>query len=279
MDRKVPTRLQRWLAACAVVASSAIASAATVAPPPPSLAKLYPPKAAEKVYAKEMLELGRLFGTVSSDVADGSTHAAQSVEEFGRQYGKMQAMVPEWKGYFPPVPFDELRAGANTAAGREKLKGALVQIEKSCTNCHAAEMFKVQATYHWPRFSQVRVADEAGRAVAFHDTMVALSNEMAAVPELVKRGDWLSVDAHQTALRRNFDLLERSCDACHEVSREYFVDKTVKARVLKLGGLSRAKSGTPSEYSALMNEITTTSCIPCHQVHMPAAYLQVLLDQ
>jgi len=265
-----------WIAAGAV-ALAFTTGAAPVTPdpgPPESLAAWYPPRSGERVYTAEMLELGRLYGTMSIDATDGSLHISRSIDEFAEQYGKVSKMVPEWKDYFPAFSFEQVSKAANTKAGAEEARTLIEDVGQTCTNCHVQEMFRVQAVYSWPRFDVVRVTDDSGKRIAFHDTMVDLSNEMAALPELVRRGDWPEAVKHQEVLRQQFDLLERSCDNCHTVSREYFVDKMMKAKVLKLGGMTRSKTGTPEEYEAVMQELTKGSCIPCHQVHMPAAWLQ-----
>jgi len=224
-----------------------------------------------------MLELGRLYGTMSIDSSDGSLHVSQSITEFGAQYDKVSAMVPEWKAWFPTFAFADAAKQANTKAGADTARALIAGVGKTCTSCHVQEMFKVQAVYSWPRFGLVRVSDASGHSVAFHDTMVALSNEMSAIPELVRRGDWPEALTHQEALRTQFDLLERSCDACHAVPRQYFVDKVMKAQILKLGGMARARAATPEDFSAVMADLTNGSCIPCHQVHMPAAWAQMRL--
>lgn len=269
-----------WIVAGALTLTFAVGAA----PPasrdpvvPGSLAAWYPPKSGERVYTKEMLELGRLYGTMATDSTDGSLHVAPSIDEFGAQYAKVAGMVPEWNAYFPSFPFADVSKAANTKAGAEKAKALIAEVGKTCTSCHVKEMFPVQAVYSWPRFAVVRVTDATGKSFAFHETMVSLSNEMSALPELVRRGDWPEAVQHQEALRHQFDLLERSCDSCHAVSRQYFVDKVMKAKILQLGGMARARTGTPEAYTAVMDELTNGSCIPCHQVHMPAAWLQMQL--
>ncbi|MDF1562730.1 MAG: hypothetical protein P1V51_06785 [Deltaproteobacteria bacterium] len=248
-----------------------------VTPPPAGLAQFYPPKNKKKVYALEMIELGRALGSFSASVSTRSPSWSKAGQDFNRKYHQVAGMIPEWKAYFPAVDLPDagsVKTDADWAALEKVVAGA----EQTCTQCHVTEMFKVQALYHWPRFSEVSVVAESGDDISFHTTMVELSNNLAVLPQLAKQGDWDKAAEAKKSLGQQFGLLEQSCEHCHSTAREYFVDKTVKGRVLKMGGLLRKENKNPSAYTKLSDEIYAESCIPCHVLHMPAAFLQMQLQ-
>lgn len=272
-------RLAAIAGAALLLLSAADPETDAVTPPPASLAKYYPPKARTAVYTREMLELGRLMGSLSVDVRGlGTRNHVDAVKEesvrFAEQYRKVSKMVPEWSGYFQLEALDRLEAAFANEPDKDTLIGVATELEATCTSCHAAELFKTQAIYDWPRFADLTTDNEAGEEVAFHETMVELSNRLGALPTAVERGDWELALAHQREMSNQFSQLETSCYGCHSEPREYFVDRQVKGEFLKLGGMIRRRVTDQSSYLALTESIYKRSCIPCHQVHMPAAFLQ-----
>jgi hypothetical protein len=71
-----------------------------------------------------------------------------------------------------------------------------------------------------------------------------------------------------------FSIMEQPCASCHDQPRQYFVDPSVKARLHEIGGLLRRGETRVGEYSPLFDDVSEMSCLPCHQVHMPAAFQQ-----
>jgi len=69
-------------------------------------------------------------------------------------------------------------------------------------------------------------------------------------------------------------MMEQLCANCHDQPRQYFVDSAVKARLFKIGGLLRRGDTNVANYTPLFNDVNEMSCLPCHQVHMPAAFVQ-----
>ncbi len=251
--------------------------AVRVAVPPRSLAAYYPPEADYKVYTHEMLELGRLMGTLATDLGKDSATVGLSLTAFIAQLDRVAEMVPEWSHRFPDPGLDDLVTDADSDAGRAAIEAALEEVSESCTACHVTDLFPVQAKHHWPAFSDVLPEDAEGQAVPFHVTMIELSNRMAALPVDVERGRWENAADDHGELTRQFDLLEKSCTHCHEEPRAYFVDESIRGIILFAGGMVRVRNADASEYQEKMQSIEARSCIPCHQIHMPAAYMQMQL--
>jgi hypothetical protein len=134
-------------------------------------------------------------------------------------------------------------------------------------------MFPVQARYRWGQFADVEVSSKE-TDVILHEIMLDLANGLGAVRSDVDAGDFDAAKNQYSVVRERFEMMEVACEHCHDVSREYFIDSRVKGRLLKLGGMLRKGSKKVGDYDLLLNEINEMSCFPCHQVHMPAAYLQ-----
>lgn len=272
-----------------------------VEPLPTSLDSLYPPEADSKIYTHEMLELGRLMGTLAADLALPTRQAGAasgeaspskstkprrvelrtpdtraSLEAFSEQYERVANLVPEWSGRFPEPVLDQ---DLSSSEGRHAAREALEEVGAACTACHISDLFVVQAQFHWPEFAAIEPAGADGTPVPFHRTMVELSNRMAAIPVAVERERWDDASVHHAELNRQFDLLKRSCSYCHATPRTYFVDEKVRAIVMFTGGMLRVKNADTAEYREKMMAIETQSCIPCHQLHMPAAYVQMQLAE
>ncbi|MBI5480908.1 MAG: hypothetical protein HY906_18765 [Deltaproteobacteria bacterium] len=247
---------------------------ASLKPPPEELARFYPPKAKGKVYTTEMLELGRLLGATVSQAVSGHHEAAlEEAAAFKAQYRKTAGMVGAWNRQFPVGPVDRLQQALAKKADRDTVRAAAARVEEVCTSCHVREMFRVQVRYHWGKFSAVTVA-HSGRQISFHESMTELSNLMAGIGVHAARGQFDAAAREAAQLPQVFGALESSCKSCHAEKREYFVDGRAKGRMLRLAGLVRQKVRDRAQYDDAVNEINARSCIPCHQVHMPAAFLQ-----
>jgi len=246
----------------------------SVKAPPAELARYYPPATKTRVYTAEMLELGRLMGaTVSQARAKRWAAAAEDIAALQRQYRKVAGMVGVWTRHFPAAPLEKLQQVIAKRGTPDALQEAVGNVEEVCTSCHAREMFRVQARYHWGRFSKVTVA-YGGTEMSFHESMTELSNLMAGIGGHASRGHFDAAAKEAAQLPRLFGALETACASCHTEKREYFVDARAKGRMLRLAGMVRQKVKNRARYDAAVAEINARSCIPCHQVHMPAAFLQ-----
>jgi hypothetical protein len=226
-------------------------------------------------YTAAMLDLGLLVGAAKSDVlGDDPARARETLRKLREKYVAVAGLVPSWSVWFPARPLDDLdealKAGADLPE-RERLMGKL---ERRCTVCHVEYMFPVQARYRWGSFADVAVKDAQGRKVGLHEIMLDLATTIGAIRNDVEAERLEVAERNYEHLRERFDLLERACSDCHAEPREYFIDARVKGRVLKMGTLVRKGSKATAEYDSLIADLHVESCFPCHQVHMPAAYLQ-----
>ena len=155
-------------------------------------------------------------------------------------------------------------------ATRKKLVGKL---ESSCTGCHAKYMFQVQAQYRWGSFADAVVTADSG-TISFHQVMLDLASDLGTVRSDVEAAQFAEASQAYKRLMERFGMMEQLCANCHDQPRQYFIDSTVKARLFKIGGLLRRGDTNVADYTPLFNDVNEMSCLPCHQVHMPAAFAQ-----
>jgi hypothetical protein len=154
----------------------------------------------------------------------------------------------------------------------------VTRIEQSCTSCHARYMFPVQARYRWGSFATASVPGEEG-VLSFHQLMLDLANSLGAVRGDVEAGQIAEAQTAYKRLTDRFNTMEQLCVNCHDQPRQYFIDQAVKARILRIGGLLRQGEKRAGEYAQSFKDINQMSCLPCHQVHMPAAFQQAFLRE
>lgn len=226
------------------------------------------------VYTHAMFELGMRLGALSTAAArNDPARTRAALKAFREQQAKVAAMVPTWKVFFKDTLLDEMEtslAGKDDPAARRKV---VARLEGTCTACHARFMFPVQARYRWGDFTTAAAATAKG-AVGLHQLMLDLANGLGGVRADVEAGQFPEAQVAYKLLTDRFAAMELLCVNCHEQPRQYFIDANVKARIFKIGGLLRKGEKRASEYQPLFNDINEKSCLPCHQVHMPAAYLQ-----
>jgi cytochrome c556 len=225
-------------------------------------------------YTNAMLELGMRSGAATTAaLRSDPERAREALKSLREQMAKVAAMVPSWKPYFRSTVLDELEsavAGKADVATRRKIVGRL---ENSCTSCHARFMFQVQAHYRWGNFAAAVVPTEGGD-VTFHQLMLDLASSLGAVRGDVAAGQLAEAQSAYKLLMERFSMMEQLCANCHDQPRQYFIDSSVKARLFKVGGLLRRGETRAAEYAPLFNDVNEMSCLPCHQVHMPAAFVQ-----
>jgi cytochrome c556 len=225
-------------------------------------------------YTLAMLELGMRTGAATTAaLRNDPDRARASLKALREQMVKVGAMVPSWKPYFSTGAVDELEravAGKADVAARRKIVNRL---ENSCTACHAKYMFQVQAQYRWGSFADAAIATDKGD-LSFHQVMLDLASDLGAVRGDVGAGQLPEARTAYTRLMERFSMMEQLCANCHDQPRQYFIDSSVKARLFKVGGLLRRGETQVSEYTPLFNDVNEMSCLPCHQVHMPAAFQQ-----
>ncbi len=275
-------KLGRWLVGVLVsVCLTAWADLAVAAPavdadiPVAELDPHFKGGKAGHAYTHAMLELGmRMGAATTAALRNDPERAKAALKSFREQQGKVAAMVPSWKAYFQSALIDELASAVASKSAIATRRDLVARLEKSCTNCHAKYMFPVQARYRWGDFAAAAVQTDQGESVSFHQLMLDLANGLGAVRGEVAAGQIADARAAYDLLRERFTMMELLCTNCHEQPREYFIDARVKGRLLKLGGLLRKGETRAAEYAPLFSDINEMSCLPCHQVHMPAAFLQ-----
>jgi len=226
-------------------------------------------------YTDAMLDLALTLGAAKSAVlGDDTAHAQAMAAKLRDQYTGVSHIVPSWSVWFPVKPLDDLDAALASGADLPTRERVMARIERRCTVCHVQFMFPVQARYQWHDFADVSVKDAAGTKTSLHEIMLDLATTIGAIRSDVGADRLEQAESNYEHLRASFDLLEKACSECHDQPREYFIDARVKGRVLKVGGLVRRGSTATAEYDQLINDLHQESCFPCHQVHMPAAYMQ-----
>jgi hypothetical protein len=233
-----------------------------------------------QAYTHGMLELGmRMGAATTAALRDDREQARAALKRFRDQLAKVSAMVPAWKGQFKAAIVDELEAAVTAKADLASRRKIVARLEKSCTACHARYMFPVQARYKWGDFSSASVSTDKGESLSFHQVMLDLANSIGAVRGEVEAGQIAQAQVAYKQLTERFGMMEQLCANCHDQPRQYFIDQTVKGRLFKVGGLLRRGETRTAEYLPLFSDINEMSCLPCHQVHMPAAFQQEFLRE
>jgi hypothetical protein len=230
-------------------------------------------------YTLAMLELGmRMGAATTAALRDDRERALAALKSFREQHAAVAKLVPSWKELFRPSTIAELEAAVTAKADLPTRRKIVGRIEQSCTTCHARYMFPVQARYRWGTFANAVVPGEQG-PLTFHQLMLDLANSLGAVRGDVEAGQLAEAQVAFKQLSDRFNTMEQLCVNCHDQPRQYFIDQNVKARILKMGGLLRRGETRAAEYTHLFKDINEMSCLPCHQVHMPAAYQQAFTRQ
>jgi hypothetical protein len=225
-------------------------------------------------YTLAMLELGMRTGAATTAALRNDPERAKAaLKSLREQMVKVGAMVPSWKSYFRTNVIDELEAAVATKADLATRRKIASRLENSCTSCHARFMFLVQAQYRWGSFNDAVISSEGG-TLTFHQVMLDLASDLGAVRSDVEASQFPDARSAFQRLMERFSMMEQLCANCHDQPRQYFIDSTVKARLFKIGGLLRRGETRLSEYTPLFNDVNEMSCLPCHQVHMPAAFQQ-----
>lgn len=230
-------------------------------------------------YTLAMLELGmRMGAATTAALRENPVRALAAVKSFREQNAAVAKMVPSWREQFHDSAIAELETAVASKADVAARRKIVTRIERTCTTCHARYMFPVQARYRWGSFANATVNGEQG-GLAFHQLMLDLANNLGAVRGDVAAGQVVEARLAFKQLMERFNAMEQLCANCHDQPRQYFIDQTVKARLFKMGGLLRRGETRVSEYTSLFKDINEMSCLPCHQVHMPAAFQQAFLRE
>jgi hypothetical protein len=228
-------------------------------------------------YTLAMLELGmRMGAATTAALRDDRERALAALKSFREHHAAVAKLVPSWKEQFRGSAIAELEAAVAAKADLATRRKIVTRIEQSCTNCHARHMFPVQARYRWGNFAAASVPGEEG-VLTFHQLMLDLANSLGALRGDVEAGQLAEAMVAYKTLTDRFNTMEQLCVSCHDQPRQYFIDQAVKSRILRIGGLLRQGEKRTAEYAQSFKDINQMSCLPCHQVHMPAAFQQAFL--
>lgn len=228
-------------------------------------------------YTLAMLELGmRMGAATTAALRDDRERALAALKSFREHHAAVAKLVPSWKEQFRGSAITDLEAAVTAKADLPTRRKIVSRIEQSCTSCHARYMFPVQARYRWGNFASASVPGAEG-ILSFHQLMLDLANSLGAVRGDVAAGQLGEAQVAYKTLTDRFNTMEQLCVNCHDQPRQYFIDQTVKGRILKMGGLLRRGETRAAEYAPIFKDINEMSCLPCHQVHMPAAFQQAFI--
>lgn len=228
-------------------------------------------------YTLAMLELGmRMGGATTAALRDDRERALAALKSFREHHAAVAKLVPSWREQFRGSAITDLEAAVTARADLATRRKIVSRIEQSCTSCHARYMFPVQARYRWGNFASASVPGDQG-SLSFHQLMLDLANSLGAVRGDVDAGQLAEAQVAYKTLTERFNTMEQLCANCHDQPRQYFIDQTVKGRILKMGGMLRRGEKRAAEYAPIFKDINEMSCLPCHQVHMPAAFQQAFM--
>jgi cytochrome c556 len=231
-------------------------------------------------YTLAMLELGmRMGAATTAALRDDRERALSALKSFREHNAAVAKLVPSWKEQFKGAAISDLEAAVSSKADLATRRKLVGRIEQSCTSCHARYMFPVQARYRWGSFANATVPGDDAGTVSVHQHMLDLANSLGALRSDVEAGQLAEAQTAYKKLTDRFNTMEQLCVNCHDQPRQYFIDQAVKARIYRIGGLLRQGEKRGAEYAQAFKDINAMSCLPCHQVHMPAAFQQAYLKE
>ena len=242
---------------------------------PSSLDAFYPPKAKQPIFLFGMLGLGTSFSSIAADLMENDPqHAKADFERLKAQYGEISKLVPEWKKEYPMGPVEEL-GKAFVTGDRGKVMAAYEKVGMVCHNCHVSTMPRVQQKYHWGDFYATNVRDPLSQEqITFTRLMQYLDANFAGISVSVERGDTEAAQKQLQGFNARFQAMKETCGSCHDSERKYYVDESVQALIDKLGQALDGSSIDPNVVEPLKQRIGMESCIKCHWVHVPAAFVK-----
>lgn len=247
---------------------------------PASLDNYFPPKAEQPVYLFRMLALNKPFSAIVADLFENDIENVQAnFEKFKTQYIETSKLVPEWESYFPMKPVDELGTALKTG-DQGKVMAAIQQVGKVCSDCHITTVPEAQQKYYWGDFQGIRVTDPLTRQeVNNQQLMLFIDASFTGIEVDVEQGQIENAQRQFQGFRARFQAMEETCMNCHDTERHYFVDKSVKSMIDKLGQALDASPVDPEQVGKLHQGIGMESCFKCHLVHVPAAIAQLKMKK
>ncbi len=251
--------------------------------PPKSLDKLYPPQAKEPVLLAEMIKLAVFFTSISHDALQGDWENAQGgFDNFKKQIIKLSGMIPEWKEHFKMDLVEELgRAVAQKNVPaiievRDKKVGPVI-----CAECHDEHRLAVWYRYHWKNFGNITMDDPVSqKTLSFYDFMFELERSFLGINVDMQQGQPGNAQKTFKDFTVRVETLKKACNECHDPNqgeKKYYISADVMGMITDFGVEISKPSPATEKVDALFMGIGMEMCYECHQVHMPAGYIQRLL--
>ncbi len=245
----------------------------TAAPPPASLDAFFPPNAEGPVYLFRMFGMTSPFIGIVTDLFENDMENAKAnFENFKAQYLEISKLVPEWEAKFPTEPVEKLGTVLETGDPGQVMP-VFERVGKICSNCHIANMVKVQQKYHWKDFGEITLHDPLlDQEVGFAQFMLFMDMSFIGIGVDVAQGQQENAQKQFQGFNARFQAMKTTCMTCHDTERKYYIDETVQGMIDKLGQALNEPSIDPKVIEELSQGIGMESCIKCHKVHLPAAF-------
>ncbi|MFQ6070543.1 MAG: hypothetical protein ACE5LC_08470 [Candidatus Aminicenantales bacterium] len=250
---------------------------AMVGPPPSSLDAMYPPTTEQPVYQMRMMGMAVPLSAIFVNLKENDfQNVMPNFKNFKAQYTEVSKLVPEWEKDYPLEPVEEL-GKALESGEQEKVMEAFEKVGKVCSDCHTANMVKVQQKYHWMDFREIKATDPLTKEeLDFTTFMQYLDGSFTGVMVDLQEGQMENALRHFEGFRARFLAMSDTCGDCHGTEeRKYYIDKSVQTLVNNLGQALKNPSTKPEQFEGLMMGIGMESCGKCHLVHIPAAYAKL----
>lgn len=244
-----------------------------IGPPPGSLDNLYPPKAEAPILLLRMFDLANSLAGISVNFFENDLENAHAhYEKFKTQYSEIAKLVPEWERAYPMEPVEELGT-AISSGDQEQVMAAFGKIDRVCYECHIANTSKVQQKYHWDDYHGLSMMDPVTKKeINFKQFKQQLWSSFGGIGVDLEEGQPENALKHFEDFKKRFQVLEETCEVCHETTREYYVDENAKLLIERLGAVLKSSSPELRVVGELSQEIGTESCLKCHRVHSPVAF-------
>jgi hypothetical protein len=251
--------------------------------PPKSLDKLYPPQAEEPILLAEMVKLALFFTSISQDALQGDWENAQvGFDNFKEQIIKLSGMIPEWKEHFRMDLVEEL----GRAVAQKKVPAIMEVSNKKvrstiCGECHDEHRVVVWYRYHWKDFGKITMDDPVlQKTLSFYDFMFELEGSLLGISTDMQQGQPGNAQKTFKDFTARVETLKKACNECHdpnEGEKKYYISPDVMGVITDFGVEISKPSPATEKVDALFMGIGMEMCYECHQVHLPAGYIQRLL--
>jgi len=251
--------------------------------PPKSLDKLYPPQAEEPILLAEMVKLAIFLISINQDALQGDWENAQvGFDNFKEQIIKLSGMIPEWKEHFRMDLVEELGRAVT-----QKKVSAIMEVSNKkvrsniCGECHDEHRVVIWYRYHWKDFGKITMDDPVSqKTLSFHDFMFELEGSFLGISADMQQGQLGNAQKTFKDFTARVETLKNACNECHDPNEgemKYYISADVMGIITYFGVEISKPSPATEKVDALFMGIGMEMCYECHQVHLPAGYIQRLL--